>query len=359
MNIAFDMQFTKTMSNQRGIGRYSRSLIKALKTVDQENTYFEYYPALNDPHLERQLKNFLDKNNIQIFHFTSPFEAGIFKLMNRKWFGRTKLVVTLYDVIPLIFYGAYLRTESEIKWYNKVLDFIRSCDAILAISETTRKDAVAYAKMDPGKIKVILGGVDPKFRKLPKSKPSPRFGITKPYVIYTGGDDFRKNLQVTVYAFGKANSLLASQYQLVIVGDIYHKEKLYQLANRANLAQEDLIITGYVSDEDLVRLYNGAELFVNLSLYEGLGLPVLEAMACGVPVLTAHTSSLHEITGEAAYKVNPGSIPEIIYGLTELLSHPALRAHYGKKGLEHCRKFNWNDVAQRVIKEYKNLYSLS
>ncbi|KAF0200469.1 MAG: group 1 glycosyl transferase, partial [bacterium] len=203
------------------------------------------------------------------------------------------------------------------------------------------------------KIKVILGGVDSKFKKYPNVKPSPRFKITKPYAIYTGGDDFRKNLHAIVYAFGKANSLLLSKYQLVIVGDIYNKEKLFQLAAKASLAKENLIITGYVSDDDLVKLYNAAELFIYPSLYEGLGLPVLEAMACEVPVLTANTSSLHEITGDAAYKVNPASLAEIVHGLTVLLSQPTIRNLYRIKGLEQAKKFQWLNVAQSVIEEYK------
>lgn len=354
MNIAFDMHFTKTTSNKRGIGRYSFNMIEYIKNYDQHNSYFDFYPEFKDTHLEKQLKNFLDKNNIDIFHITSPFEANTHKMLKKEWFGNTKMVVTLYDVIPLILADVYLHIESDIKMYTGVLDFIRACDAILAISETTKKDAITYAKMDPNKIKVILGGVDAKFKVCPNVKPSSQYGITKPYVIYAGGDDYRKNLHVIIQAFAKVNSVLDSKYQLVLVGDI-NKEMLYLIAAKAKLAKENLILTGYVSDEDLVILYNYAELFIYPSLYEGLGLPVLEAMACGVPVLTSNTSSLNEISGNAAYKVSPGNLKEIVHGLSILLTQPNIRNSYREKGLDHVKQFQWLNVAQRTIEVYNNL----
>ncbi|MBZ4655023.1 MAG: glycosyltransferase [Peptococcaceae bacterium] len=354
MNIAFDMCFTKSMSNQRGIGRYSSNMIQYIKNYDKNNFYFYFYPEFKDNHLEKQLKSFIAKNAIDIFHFTSPFEANTHRMMKKEWFGNTKIVVTLYDIIPLIFSGAYLQIESDIKKYAKVLDFIRVCDAILAISETTKIDAITYAKMDPNKIKVILGGVDAKFKVYPTIKPPSQYGITKPYVIYTGGDDYRKNLQGIIQAFAKVNRFLEPKYQLVLVGDI-SKERLYHVAAKAELSKEDLIFTGYVSDEDLVKLYNCAELFIYPSFYEGLGLPVLEAMACGVPVLTSNTSSLNEISGNAAYKVNPGNLEEIVQGLLILLKQPNIRNLYRQKGLEHVKKFQWLNVAQRTIEVYHNL----
>lgn len=354
MNIAFDMHFTKTMSNKRGIGRYSLDMIEAVKKLDQPNSYFYFYPELKNTLIEKQLKSFIDKNHINIFHITSPFEAGIDRLMKKEWFGNTKVVVTLYDVIPLIFNGVYLQMECDIKRYHKILDFIGSCDAILAISETTKKDAITYAKMNPDKIKVILGSVDTKFKVCPNLKPSSQYGITKPYVIYTGGDDFRKNLHSIIQAFAKVNKLLEYKYQLVIVGDI-NKETLHSLALKASLPKDNLILTGYVHDECLVKLYNHAELFIYPSFYEGLGLPVLEAMACGVPVLTSNTSSLNEISGNAAYKVNPGDLNEIIQGMLVLLKQPNLRNMYRQKGLEHVKQFQWLKLAQRIMAVYESL----
>ena len=355
MNIAFDMQFTKTISNHRGIGRYSHNMIEFIKNIGQQNSYFDFYPNLKDTHLEKQLKGFLARNSIDIFHFTSPFEANTYRMMKKEWFGKTKLIVTLYDVIPLIFRNVYLKIEPDIKWYLKVLEFIKDCDAILAISETTKKDAITYAAMSPDKIKVISGGVDSKFKVCTDVKPSARFKIRKPYVIYTGGDDFRKNLPAAIQAFSHANKILCSKYQLVIVGNITNKEKLYGIAAKAHLDKRDLILTGYVPDDELVKLYNCAELFIYPSLYEGLGLPVLEAMACGVPVLTSNTSSLHEISGDAAYRVNPASVEEIAQGLCFLLTQPNIRSLYRKKGLEQAKKFQWQEVAQNVIEIYNSM----
>ncbi len=352
MNIAFDMHYTTTMSNQRGIGRFCHSMIEFIKKTAPHNSYFDFYPDFKDAHLEKQLKDFLNKNNINIFHVTSPFEANTCRLMKKEWFGNTRIVATLYDLIPLIFHGAYLQHESEIERHLKVIDFIRSCDIILAISETTKIDAITYAKIDPDKIRVILGGVDPRFKVCPPEKPPVKFGITKPYVIYTGGDDFRKNLPRTIRAFAIVNKLLSSKYQLVIVGEIANKALLHSIAAKANLNKENFILTGYVNDNDLVKLYNSAELLLYPSLYEGLGLPVLEAMACGVCVLTSNLSSLSEISGDAAYKVNPAALEEIAQGLFILLSQPNIRDSYRKRGLEHAKKFQWEKVAQRALEAY-------
>jgi len=357
MNIAFDMHFTKTFSLQRGIGRYTLNLIKAITDSDKTNTYHYFYPDFHNKPLEKQVKSFLDKNKIDIFHFTSPFEVNIHRIMKKEWFNNTKIVVTLYDVIPLILPEVYLRIDSDLKMYTKVLDFISACDAILAISETTKKDAVTYAKMNPDKIRIISGGVDPKFKVYPNIDIPSRFGIRKPYAIYTGGDDFRKNLHGIIQGFGKANNLLKSKYQLVLVGNI-NKNGLYQAAAKAKLGKEDLIVAGYVPDEDLVKLYNRAILFICPSFYEGLGLPVLEAMACGVPVLTSNNSSLNEITGKAAYKVNPGSLEEIVKGILLLLTKPTIRNSYRQKGLEHVQQFQWSNVAQKTIKVYNNLQNI-
>jgi glycosyltransferase involved in cell wall biosynthesis len=361
VNIAFDMLFAISESNDRGIGRYSRNMIDSIRN-DQSHFYYYFYPEihLGTDHLKTQLQEFLVQNSIDIYHVTSPFDWYLHNhvILSKEWFGKTKLAVTLYDIIPLIYSGVYLTDINLIESYLKILDFVKSCDFIFAISETTKRDAVHYVGMDPNKITVISGGIEEQFkviRSFDRSDVHERYGIIKPYIMCTGGIDFRKNLNRLIEAFGQANRQLELKYQLVIVCRATELEKQYlrHIATNAGVS-DSLILTGFVSDDDLVKLYNSAELFVFPSLYEGLGLPVLEAMSCGVPVLTSNTSSLDEVSGDAAYKVNPESIDDIAEGIVYLMKRSDLREEYRRKGLKHAAYFQWEKVGRKVLDAYKN-----
>ncbi|XID90883.1 glycosyltransferase family 4 protein [Paenibacillaceae bacterium WGS1546] len=371
MNIAFDMFFARTEAMKRGIGRYSQNMIEAILGQDENHAYYYFYPDISQgaEHLKDQLQQFLYRNRIDVYHMTSPFNlfhlpghlfhAYSDAMLTKAWFGYTRVAATLYDVIPLVLEKQYMN-EHVRPIYMRVIEMIRSCDIVYAISETTKRDAVRLAGMDPDKIRVIMGGYDPKFRPMPGGDPlqtARRYGIHRPYVLCTGGDDPRKNLVRLVDAFIVANRLLHGNYQLAIVYNASEQEKnvLHELASSLDGAGS-VVVTGYVPDEDLVALYNGAELFAFPSLYEGFGLPVVEAMACGTPVLTSYNSSLAEISEHAAYLVDPENRDAIAHGLFQLLSNPPLLKDMAAKGLEQAKKFGWADVARKVLDGYETVF---
>ncbi|MFC4304615.1 glycosyltransferase [Cohnella boryungensis] len=371
MNIAFDMFFAKTEAMKRGIGRYSQNMIEAILNQDAKHTYYYFYPDVSKgaEYLKDQLQQFLYRNRIDVYHMTSPFNlfhlpANLFQaysdsMLNKAWFGYTRVAATLYDVIPLVLEKQYMNDFVR-PIYMRVIEMIRSCDIIYAISETTKQDAVRLAGIEPEKISVIMGGYDPKFKVLPKRAPAAaaeRYGIVRPYVLCTGGDDPRKNLARLIEAFIGANRKLSDAYQLVIVYNSSATEKSAMLDQASRLGAEGaLVITGYVADDELVELYNGAALFAFPSLYEGFGLPIVEAMACGASVLTSNNSSLAEIGEDKVYQVDPESLESIADGLVYLLTRPLLLQEMAEKGLKQARKYNWETVALKVMEGYEKVY---
>lgn len=349
MNIAFDLAFKQSASKDRGIGRYSRNMIETIMNLNKEHQYYFFTPNYIRSKLElkERIQGFIAQHKIDIFQITSPFDY--FFSLEREWFGDTKVAVIFYDTIPLIYPEVYLPSPMLVKRYKNMLDFIASCDIIYAISETTKNDAITYGGMDGNKIKVVYGGLDPEFRIIQDksfSGVSLKFKISKPYVLYTGGGDFRKNIPRLVEAFVHANRELNNNFELVVTGNF--PPGILSMNN-----MKDVIFTGYVSNEDLVELYNEAILFAFPSLYEGLGLPVLEAMACGTPVLTSNTSSLAEIGKDAAYLVDPYNIDQIARGIVYLLRNDHILEEFKKRGLNCIKSFQWSHVGRKILEEYK------
>lgn len=361
MNIAFDMTFSQNISNQRGIGRYAKSLLEHIIQQNEDNSFFYFYPDLSGSpeNLREQLHEFIRQNKIELFHILSPFEWTNYAMMNKEWYGKTKVAVTLFDIIPLLYEHIYLTDPHYHNFYHTILHFVNSCDLIFAISETTKRDAIHHVAMDENKIHVIMAGLDKQFTVIPdwdQAELNSRYGIKKPYVMCTSGMDFRKNTTRLIEGFAKANLALHFSYQLVLCCNVSPSDilNLREVAQRAGAA-DDLVITGYVPDSDLVKLYNGASLFAFPSLYEGFGLPVLEAMACGVPVLTSNTSSLAEISGDAAYLVNPQNADEIGAGIYTMLTKLDMQTDYRKKGFVQADKFIWSDVGRKVLDGYRQV----
>ncbi|MGG1073105.1 glycosyltransferase family 1 protein [Priestia megaterium] len=356
MNIGFDMTFAATPSNDRGIGFYSRQLIKSIQLSDPENRYFFFHPDSSNKGLIEQLDHFITKNQIDIYHVLSPCENYEHLPIERKRWGKTKFAATLHDIIPLLFPKQYLPLPEIKKDYMKILDFVKSCDIIFAISDTTKQDAIKHLQISPNKINVIYAGLCDHFTSENQLVKTKWTEIEKSYILYVGGSDYRKNLNRLIDAFGKLNDKLLNEYQFVIAGSISNTDKFFlDLKIKKNNLTKNIIFTGYVSNEEIVQLYKGADLFAFPSLYEGFGLPVLEAMACGTPVLTSNNSSLKEITDQAAYLVNPRNIEEIAYGINYILTREEARKSLKEKGLKQADKFQWTNVAKNVLEGYRSL----
>jgi len=227
---------------------------------------------------------------------------------------------------------------------------------ILAISEFTKSEIVSAYRVSDQKVEVVYPGVDEKFRPLDKEKSKElvrqKYGMAYPYVISVGVLPPRKNIPCLIQAFACLKQTEAVEHKLVIVGKLGNEEaSLRDLMSRLAVS-EDVYLLGYVPDEDLPALYACADICVYPSLYEGFGLPVLEAMACGTPVITGNESSLPEVVGDAGITVCPRSPEAFADAMARLLRDASFSAEMSARGLARARTFSWEKMARRVTEIY-------
>ena len=388
MKIGIDMKPFNTGSQYRGIGMYSRALIEEL-LISKENFEFHFLnlyekydgdPCMNDRcHLyqynlgpkivdvgERQLfrdprtmdviegavKHFIEKSNIDVMLFTSPNEYG--NMYRAEWFEGVYKVGILYDLIPLMFPEQCLFDPTYADDYKKSLEFLKELDLLLAISQSAKDDAVKLLGIPENKIVVIYAGIDKKYRKLERvdlSDLKHRLGFSDAFIMFAGGIDFKKNIEGLITAYAHCGSKFTNRYQLLIVGKMSQDvEQHYRQIAKENNVEGRVICTGFVSQDDLIALYNTTDLLVFPSLYEGFGLPVIEAMACGARVVTSNCSSLKEISEGYATLVSPGSIKSITKGILKVFDHPVDSLKLADKAIKYAELFTWQRVAERTIK---------
>ncbi|OGS32363.1 MAG: hypothetical protein A2474_04320 [Elusimicrobia bacterium RIFOXYC2_FULL_34_12] len=350
-----------------GVGNYILNLINGLKEVDKENKFIIY---------TEKTRHFLKKISVvsKVFrilfyfydNFIFPFvllldridiyhcPAFILPLINFKY----KKVITIAD---LGFY-AYGNDFSK-KWHSRHLKFmlpmsIKKADKIIAISESTRRQIIEIFKVPEGKVKTIYLGVSEKYRILEdKAKIGyllDKYRIKQPFILFVGNLDPRKNLLRLISAFHNVKSKI-NNLQLVIIGN---RGELFQEDILKEVNKGDIVLTGYLKEDDVVCLYNAAAVFVFPSLYEGFGLPILEAMACGCPVVTSDVFSMPEVAGDAAILINPESIDEISSAIIRIIEDDKFRENLIQKGFKRAKKFNWKKTASETLAVYDSLNSI-
>jgi len=273
---------------------------------------------------------------------------------------RTRTVVTIHDMGYLHFPEAHTALHRRYLRLSTLWS-ARAADRIIAISAATRDDLLRYTGVRPSKIAVIHHGVSERFRPINDQTAIDavlsRYGLRQPYFLYLGTVQPRKNLVRLIRAFA---SMMAGDHgtrhihrneQLVIAGKRgWLTSEIEQVARQQFGANQDAVVfAGYVPDEDVPALLSGAIGFVFPSLYEGFGMPVLEAMACGAPVLASNTSSLPEVAGDAALLVDPTDVGAIVAGLARLASDTALRADLRTRGLARAAQFTWDRCAAQTL----------
>ena len=340
MRIVIDLQAAQATNARRGIGRYSLALARSM--VRQAGRH-EIILALNgsladsiEP-IRATFDGLLDQANIRVWqglhdvagadptkqwrrqagerireafiaslhpdavHVASLFEGqaddattsiGIFCLA-------IPTAATLFDLIPLIYRDTYLRDPPTAKWYDAKLLHLKRANLLLAISEASRDAALQLLHIPADRIVNISAAVDERFTPLvisaqTEARLRDRFGLARPFVMYTGGIDYRKNVEGLIRGFALLPEQLRRTHQLALVCAIQDDERrrLDELAQRHGLERGTVVFTGFVSDDELVALYNLSQAFCFPSLHEGFGLPLLEAMACGAAVIAADSSSL-------------------------------------------------------------------
>lgn len=377
MHIGIDI--SSAVNQKAGIGRYTHKLVEHLLEIDNQNEY-----ALFTFYREKGSQEVCFKPNPRLKQKSFSFPGRAFRLMLFSLYKigipldflvgkvdifhspdlvfpalkRTKSILTIHDLAFILFPECYtLLNRQYLK--SMVPLSARRASKIIADSQSAKQNIIELLSIPEGKIKVIPCGIDEQFQVIADKayieSIKRKYGLKKDYILYVGTLEPRKNIGALLQAFHQLKQKKGFDFQLVIAGGkgwLY--EKLFKRVRELKLT-DDVLFTGYVPEEDLPALYNGAALFVYPSLYEGFGLPVLEAMACGTPVVTSNSSSLPEVVGDAALLVDPKDAEGLAQAIEKVLSGSALQQELVQKGLRRAEMFSWEKTARETLKVYEEV----
>ena len=373
MKIGIDASLV--VGEKAGVGWSTANLIEALARVDHRNQYslYPFFYHIFDPRFKELVapaRNFsvrfkaLPEAWIRHLWFESRIPRhrllGKVDVLHSTTFcyppvHSGKLVVTIYD-ISFVNYPECHTEANRIHCLNGTLESSMEADRIIAISQNTKKDLVEYFNVQDNRIAVIPLAARKDFYPRPmeevKAFVAKHWGLDKPYLLSVGTVEPRKNLRHLIRVYCGLPEEVRNDYQLVIAGgEGWLSSDIYQWIVEIG-AESSIRFLGYVG-LDLPWLYGGATCFIYPSLYEGFGMPPLEAMACGIPVITSNTSSLPEVVGDAALLVDPQSEEELRSAIIKVTSDPTLGQSMSEKGLNQARKFSWEQIARDTLKVYE------
>lgn len=269
--------------------------------------------------------------------------------------------ITLYDLIPLVYPRLYLENPIVARWYQGKIGDLRRAGLWLAISEATRRDGIELLGLPDDKVVNISAAANPFFQRVNLTdariaEVRRRYELDKPFVLYTGGIDHRKNMKGMIDAFAALPADVRRHHQLAIVCSARPEDTdtLRQFARIAGLQPNAVVATGFVPDEDLLALYNMCRAFCFPSWYEGFGLPVLEAMQCGAAAVGANVSSIPEVIGRRDALFDPHDNEDIARVLNRALSDRDFHQDLVKHGLQQAQKFSWDESARRAWEAFES-----
>ena len=366
--MAYNIAIDARKISDFGIGTYIRNLISALSELDQENQYVLFAGQQGSQDLLDLPDNFRVVVERSPSYSIRELAALSWKLLRLRLdlYHSThyvlpavvpcRAVVTIHDIIHLL-YPEFLPSPLAFFYAQRMIKrSLSRGDRIIAVSQNTKTDLMNYFKIDGRKIRVVYSGVTDTFRH-PLEAPEisawhEELGIEKPYLLFVGNPKPHKNLDNVVKAFARALEIYSFDANLVCVGDREGMEfKIRQRAEQLGLGDR-LQLVGHVPEEALPALYQGATLFVFPTLYEGFGLPVIEAMASGVPVITSNTSSLREIAEGYGHMVNPMDVDEIAGAIAQCMADGEHRQALIKLGLRRAEDFRWQRTAEQTLQVY-------
>ena len=349
----------------RSMDLYSRKLAEHLKVPKVYTDIYERaarkfnLPLLSHEALKVALYDVsfiraLRKRDDVIFHFPNQHLGRYAFFLNKPF------IITVHDIIryfDLKGYGLYIQQPNFRDRIYLELDYrgIRKALKIIAVSNTTKNDLVKYLRVPERNIAVVYEGVDHRVFRPIEHRP-----LNDPYILFVGSEQPRKNLRGLLRAFAILKRRGLRGLKLIKVGspgnEAFRAETL-RIVKILGL-ESDVIFTGYVPESDLPYYYSGASCFVFPSLYEGFGLPVLEAMACGCPVIVSKIPSLMEVAGDAALKVDPLNAEELADALHEVLTNKELKEELRARGLNRAKMFSWEKTAEETLKVYREVEEL-
>lgn len=367
--MAYNIAIDARKLSDFGIGTYTRNLVRALGELDPENQYILFAGQQGADDLEDLPDNFrmvIERSPSYSIRELMALSWRLFRLKVDLYHSThyvlpaivpCRAVVTIHDIIHLL-YPEFLPSTLAFFYAQRMIRrSLSRGDRIIAVSQNTKTDLMDYFKVDGRKIRVVYSGVTDRYRKnLSDSEISAwleEFGIDQPYLLFVGNPKPHKNLDNVVKAYARSLEIFDYEADLVCVGDREGMEfKVRQRAEQLGLKNR-IRLVGHVPEEALPALYQGATLFVFPTLYEGFGLPVIEAMASGVPVITSKTSALREIAEGYGHLVNPLDVEEIAKAMAQCMADPEHREALIKLGLRRADDFRWSRTAEQTLEVYR------
>ncbi|OPJ63369.1 glycosyltransferase family 4 protein [Clostridium oryzae] len=356
-----------------GIGTYTDSLLCTLLNIDKENYYHIYWSGddydrvTNDNSriimTSRKHHRFfqqsyipgnLAKENIDIYHVPQN-GIGLCSAVN------CRKVITIHDLIPYIMPETVGRGYL-LKFLKEVPNILEISDGVITVSEWSKRDILKFFPVDENKIFVTPLAADIRYKPLDKNwaryMVAKRLNIKLPFLLYVGGFSPRKNVKSLIMAFSNIINSLSKEFVLVIAGSLKDDgNMLKELCDRLKISS-NVFFTGFVEEDFMPILYSAAEVFVYPSLYEGFGLPPLEAMSCGTPVITSNVSSIPEIVGDAGILIDPYDTSNLVNALGTLLENEPLKLELIDKGLNRAKLFSWEKTAEKTLEVYKKIIEI-
>lgn len=360
-----------------GLGRVCYNLIKEISMIDEKNEYviFGKHPSLNFlegrgnfrfvdiyfPVLSARtlfwLQRIIKREGVELFY--SPFQVTTIS-------PPCPMVITVHDMMDLFYPDAfshhpfYVNRALRIYFRFVIPKSIRNATMITSVSESTKRDILKYFRVPEDRVEVIYNGVEEKFSPVKDERlfimVKEKYKLPDRFILYLGSTKPYKNLDGALEAFSKLRKkyMNPDNHIYLVIGGLRHfsSSDLERKARELGV-ENDFFNIGYISEEDLPPLYSLAEIFLFPSIWEGFGLPALEAMACGTPVVASNTSSLPEVIGEAGIMVDPKNTTSIAEALYRILNDKTLRDELSEKGIQQARKFSWRTAAVKLLETFK------
>ncbi len=367
-------------NHKHGMDRVALELIRNLQIIDTKNEYFIFVKPDQDNTAIKQTANFkiveipggpyplweqfklpriAKLYNCDILHCTSN---------TAPYSKKTPLITTLHDIIymegsisKLLMSKASLYQKFG-NLYRRIIvnKVVKNSKRLITVSNFEKENITNFFKLENKDIQTVHNGVNKTFKisidANQISRVKTKYKLPENYVLHIANKDPRKNTKKVLIAFKEYLKITNSTQKLLMLGCKKDDLKIMLKEIGAMEIYDHIFLTGYVSDEDLPIIYQLSDLFLFPSLREGFGIPIIEAMACGTPVITSNTSSMPEVAGDAAYLINPNKTEEICQAILKIMSDNIFKKELIKRGLKRSKQFTWNNTALKVLKQYKELY---
>jgi len=381
LKIGFNALFLR--KTDTGIGRVTKSVLEELMRLDRENVYFLYtdrrvefrlpsnfrVKILSSSFYRREdliKQTFWERITIareaekdQLDVFFSPYNSAT-------RFKTVPNVVLLHDVIWKVLESTYLYNFRRRIYSQQTYEAVKAARRILTVSEFSRKEIHKHLDIELERIRVMGVGVSDKFRPLEKNdknmmKTVQKHGINSPYIFYIGGFETRKNVPILIRAYAKLvkNYLGNLRDRVLVIGGEVPDVQSPLLDDVKGIAEslgikDRIRFVGHLSDDELAYFYNGSDFFVFPSLYEGFGLTVLEAMACGVPVIASQIGAVKEVAHDTVHYFHPEREDELVQAMNRFLTDQVVKEELRVRAINRAHQFDWNKPAKILLEELKN-----